>query len=207
MCLVYIFKDVGYFQGMNYIAAFLFQVLDLDEETTFYYMLAIQKNTKFEEIFQKNLYLLTMFFEVFKKILKIYIPEIYQHEINNDLNENYYMPPRFLTLFMFSATAFDKKDAPKFIFLIMEDFFLNGWSAIFNAGYTVIQYHRNEILGLKLDKLLHYMVNNFAKEDAKNENYENIKKLYIKNSLKINEELISKLLKIKKYEENKNLNI
>ena len=207
MCLVYIFKDVGYFQGMNYIAAFLFQVLDLDEETTFYYMLAIQKNTKFEEIFQKNLYLLTMFFEVFKKILKIYIPEIYQHEINNDLNENYYMPPWFLTLFMFSATAFDKKDAPKFIFLIMEDFFLNGWSAIFNAGYTVIQYHRNEILGLKLDKLLHYMVNNFAKEDAKNENYENIKKLYIKNSFKINEELISKLLKIKKYEENKNLNI
>ena len=117
------------------------------------------------------------------------------------------MPPWFLTLFTFYTEKFNKKDVPKFIILVMESFFLNGWSAIFNAGYTVIQYHRNEILGLKLDKLLHYMVNNFAKEDAKNENYENIKKLYIKNSFKINEELISKLLKIKKYEENKNLNI
>ena len=204
MVLIQIFEEIGYFQGMNYIAAFLYQILDFNEEKTFYYMLAIQKNTKFKNIFENDLYLLQCFFEVFNKILKIYIPEIYQHQTNNDVNVNYYMPPWFLTLFMFSATVFDKNDAPKFVFLIIEDFFLNGWSAIFNAGYTVIKYHKNEIIGLKTDKLLNYMVNNFAKDDAKNENFESIKKEYIKNSYQINEELIDKLLKITKYEENKN---
>ena len=205
MTLVHLFKKVGYFQGMNYIAAFFYQIFDFDEEKTFYYMLALQKNTNFKDIFENELALLQSFFEVFKKILKVYIPEMYQHQKNNEISENYYMPPWFLTLFMFTATIFDKKDSPKFIFLIIEDFFLNGWSAIFNAGYTVIKYHKNEIIKLKLDKLLNYMVNNFGKEDAKNENFENIKKEYIKNSYQINEELISKLLKIASYEKEKNI--
>ena len=205
MTLVYLFKKVGYFQGMNYIAAFFYQIFDFNEEKTFYYMLALQKNTNFKDIFENELSLLQSFFEVFKKILKVYIPEMYQHQKNNEISENYYMPPWFLTLFMFTATIFDKKDAPKFIFLIIEDFFLNGWSALFNAGYTVIKYHKNEIIKLKLDKLLNYMVNNFGKEDAKNENYENIRKEYIKNSYQINEELISKLLKIASYEKKKNI--
>ena len=206
MCLVHIFSNVGYFQGMNYIAGFLYQILNFDEEKTFYYMLAIQKNTMFKNIFVNNLSLLQSFFEVFKKILKIYIPEIYQHQKNNEISENYYMPPWFLTLFMFSATIFDVDDAPKFIFLIIEDFFLNGWSAIFNAGYTVIKYHKSEIIKLKTDRLLHYLVNNFGRDDAINENFESIKKEYIKNSYQINEELISKLLRIVKYEEAKKIN-
>ena len=119
MVLIHIFESIGYFQGMNYIAAFLYQILDFNEEKTFYYMLAIQKNTKFKNIFENDLYLLQCFFEVFNKIMKIYIPEIYQHQTNNDVNVNYYMPPWFLTLFMFSATVFDKNDAPKFVFLII----------------------------------------------------------------------------------------
>ena len=203
--LVHLFKKVGYFQGMNYIAAFFYQIFDFNEEKTFYYMLALQNNTNFKDIFVNELSLLQSFFEVFKKILKVYIPEMYQHQKNNEISENYYMPPWFLTLFTFAATVFDKKDAPKLIFLIVEDFFLNGWSALFNAGYTVIKYHKNEIIKLKIDKLLNYMVNNFGKEDAKNENYENIKKEYIKNSYQINEELISKLLKIASYEKEKNI--
>ena len=204
MCLVHIFNDVGYFQGMNYIAAFLLQLFDFNEQKAFYCMLAIQKNTEFKNIFKNDLYLLRNFFEVFKKILKIYIPEIYTHLKNNEVNENYYLPPWFLTLFTFSCIIFEKKDAPKFIFLIIEDFFLNGWSAIFNAGYTVIKHHKNEIMSMKMDKTLHYLVNNFCKEETKNENFENIKKEYVKNSYQINDELISRLLNIVKYEENKN---
>ena len=78
MCLIYLSKGMGYYQGMNYIAGFLYQVFDYDEEKTFYYMLAIHKNTKYSEIFKNELYLMRRFFEVFIKIMKIYIPEIYQ---------------------------------------------------------------------------------------------------------------------------------
>ena len=144
MCLIYLSKGMGYYQGMNYIAGFLYQVFDYDEEKTFYYMLAIHKNTKYSEIFKNELYLMRRFFEVFIKIMKIYIPEIYQHQKNNDLNVNYYMPPWFTTLFMFCASIFDKNDAPKLNLMIFEDFILNGWSAIFNIGRYRIAIKRHQ---------------------------------------------------------------
>jgi hypothetical protein len=164
---------------MNYITAFFLQLLDFDEEKAFYFMLGIEKNTKFKELFENNLYLLTSYFEVFEKILKINIPEIYQHQINNEVKPNYYLPPWFLTLFTFICTKFEKEKVPKFILLVIENFLLNGWSAIFNAGYTIIKYHRNDIINLKTDKLMNFMVNNFGqKEILIEENFEYVKKKY-----------------------------
>ena len=197
--LIYSFKEVGYFQGMNYIAAFFMQIFDFNEAETFYYMLAIEKNTKFKELFENNLYMMTLFFKVFEKILKVNMPEIYHHEINNQVNTNYYMPPWFLTLFTFYAEKFNKENVPKFVVLVMENFFLNGWSAIFNAGYTIIKYLRDNILVMKADTLMNFMVNTFGKEEIlKPENFETIKNKYIKNSFQINADLISKLIKISK---------
>ena len=199
--LIYINKDIGYFQGMNYITAFFLQLFDFDEEKTFYFMLGIEKNTKFKELFENNLYKLTSFFGVFEKILKTNIPEIYHHQINNEINPNCYLPPWFLTLFTFMCTKFEKEKVPKFILLVLESFFLNGWSAIFNAGYTIIKYLRNDIIKLKAEVLMDFMVNSFGKKEIlKEENFEIIKKQYIKNSYQINEELILKLLKITEYE-------
>ena len=149
--LIYVNKEIGYFQGMNYITAFFLQLLDFNEERAFYFMLGLEKNTKFKDLFENNLNLLTSFFEVFAKILKINIPEIYQHQINNEVKPNLYLPPWFLTLFTFICTKFEKEKAPKFILLVVESFLLNGWSAIFNAGYTIIKYHRNDIINLKTD--------------------------------------------------------
>ena len=201
--LIYVNKEIGYFQGMNYITAFFLQLLDFNEERAFYFMLGLEKNTKFKDLFENNLYLLTSFFDAFEKILKINIPEIYQHQINNGVKPNFYLPPWFLTLFTFICTKFEKEKVPKFILLVVESFLLNGWSAIFNAGYTIIKYHRNDIINFKADKLMNFMVNTFGqKEILIEENFEYIKKKYIKNSYKINEELISKLLEIAKYQRN-----
>jgi len=196
-------KDIGYFQGMNYIAAFFYQIFDFDEEKTFYYMLAIEKNEKFKELFDRDLYMLQLYFKVFEKILKINIPEIYEHQMNFQVYPHFYLPPWFLTLFTFISTIFEKEKAPKFSILVIENFFLNGWSAIFNAGYTITKYHRYDIIKMKGDVLMDFMVNNFGQDEITNEDkFEIIKKEYIKNSYLINDSLISKLLKIVEYEKN-----
>ena len=196
-------KDIGYFQGMNYIAAFFYQIFGFDEEKTFYYMLAIEKNEKFKELFDRDLYMLQLYFKVFEKILKINIPEIYEHQMNFQVYPHFYLPPWFLTLFTFISTIFEKEKAPKFSILVIENFFLNGWSAIFNAGYTITKYHRYDIIKMKGDVLMDFMVNNFGQDEITNEDkFEIIKKEYIKNSYLINDSLISKLLKIVEYEKN-----
>ena len=197
-------KNIGYYQGMNYIAAFFYQIFDFNEEETFYYMLAVVKNTRFKELFEKDLYLLQINFNVFEKILKIYIPEIYENLNNNQVKPNYYLPPWFLTLFTFVSPIFEKEKVPKFNLLVLESFFLNGWSAIFNAGFTIIKYHRYDIIKIKEDSLMNFMVNTFGQDEIiENKNFETVKKEYLKNSYQINDSLISKLIKIIEYE-NKN---
>ena len=75
-------KEYNYSQ----ILSGILKSIEIDEVKTFYYMLAIQKNTKYKDIFKDELYLVRCFFEVFKNILKIYIPEIYKHQKSNELN-------------------------------------------------------------------------------------------------------------------------
>ena len=62
--LNYLFPNVSYCQGMNYIAAFLLQVFDYNEEKTFYYMAGIISNTDFGKLFDNDLRLLKIFFFV-----------------------------------------------------------------------------------------------------------------------------------------------
>ena len=83
----------------------------------------------------------------------------------------------------------------------MEDFFLDGWSAIFNCGFTLIKYYYDKIMKLEEDKLVTFMIKDFCGQDIlKNENFNIIEKHYNENAEKINELLISKLVKITRYE-------
>ena len=199
--LVNIFKDIGYSQGMNYIAAFFYQIFEYNEKKAFYYMLAVEKNSNFKDIFKNDLYQLQIFFKIFEKILKINIPELYHHQKNNNINPNFYAPPWFLTLFTFESTIFEKENAPEFIVLVIENFLLNGWSAILNAGYTLMKYLKNDMLQMKGDVLMTFLVNKFGQDKIKNkENFDYLKNQYIKNSYIINDSLISKLMKLEEYE-------
>ena len=182
---------------MNYIASFLLQILDYDEETAFYYMLGIEKNTKYKELFEKKLLILQNFFKVFDYILKINIPEIHKLQVNNQISTNFYMPPWFLTLFTFFSTKFEKDKASKFMILVIERFFLDGWSAIFNAGYTIIKFLKEDIIKMKGDNLMFFLVNSMGQEDLlKEEMSELVSKEYIKNSYQIDETYISNLLQL-----------
>ena len=201
-CLTIIVQEVGYYQGMTYIAAFLLVILNYNEENTFYYLLAIEKQTKFKTIFENELHLLRLNFNAFEKMIKINLPEISQHFIDNKCGANFYSPPWFLTLFTCIINNIDRNNMPLFACTIFENFILNGWSAIFNAGYTVLKYYYAEILELKGDKLMNFMVNKFNQLDLfKNENIKEVRKLYIQNYNQINESYILKLQKICEYEE------
>ncbi len=204
--LIYIVKDISYFQGMNYIVSFLLQIMDYDEEKAFYYMLGIETNTNYKQLFEKKLHILQLFFRVFDYILKINIPEIHKIQVNNQINTNFYMPPWFLTLFTFFSTKFEKEKAPKFMIVVIERFFLDGWSAIFNAGYTIIKFLKNDLIKMTGDKLMNFLVNTLGQDNIlKEENIEIVNKEYIKNSYQINEDFIYNILQLIENEKTNNI--
>ena len=76
-------------------------------------------------------------------------------------------------------------------------------SAIFNCGFTLLEYGYDKIMTLEREQLIIYVMNIIEKEDIlKNENFEKVKALYLKNSKLLNEFFIDKLIEITKFEEN-----
>ena len=123
--------------------------------------------------------------------------------MDNDLVTNSYSSSWFITLFTDNVFIFDKNNPPKFVFFIIEKFIIEGWSAIFNCGFTLIEYCYDKIMSLEKENLMTYVMNILNKEEIlKDENYEIAKELYLKNSILINEFFIEKLIEITKFEEN-----
>ena len=76
-------------------------------------------------------------------------------------------------------------------------------AAIFNCGFTLLEYGYDKIMSLEREQLIIYVMNIIEKEDIlKNENFEKVKSLYLKNSKLLNEFFIDKLIEITKFEEN-----
>ena len=200
-CLNYSKPDVGYCQGMNLLALFFYQLLDYDEEKTFYFMISLEMESKYQDIFLDDLRMLKIYFIVLDKLINLYKPEIYYKFIDSYISTNIFSTPWFVTLFTNVESIFEKKNAPKYVLMVMENFILDGWSAIFNSGYTLTRYYFDKIMNIEGDILITFMIKDLCNEDiVKNENFDKIEEHYNKNSEMINELLISKLVKITRYE-------
>ena len=200
---LFLFPKIGYCQGMHYIILFLYQLLDYNEEETFYFFCGFEINTKYHELFEDDDFnTLKTFFKVFEKILHINWPEIYYKFIDCELLSNCYLSSWFITLFSVREFIFNKNNIPKFLFFIFEHFIIEGWSVIFNCGFSLLDFCYNKLLSLDKEKLYVYVMHLLKKEDImNNEDFEKLKKLYIKNSKIINAFSINTLIEIAKCEE------
>ena len=202
-CFVSIFPKIGYCQGMNYVVAFLYQLLHLNEEQTFYFLCGLLLNTKYNEIFKDDFQTLNLFFKIFEKILEINRPEIYYKFLDNNIVTSSYISPLFITLFTDQAPTFEENSPPKFIFFILEKFILEGWSALFNCGFTLLEFTYEKIMLLEKDNLISFVIN-ISSVITKDENFEETKNIFNKNSYFIDEFFVEKLIEITKMEKNNN---
>ena len=205
--LNYLFPHIGYCQGMNYIAAFLLQIFDYNEEKTFYYMAGILLSTDFGKILEKDLLLLKIYFFIVDKILQVFIPKVHKIIKKNSIMTNFFCPPWFLTLWTNICTVFNKKNTPLSSMLIIENFFIDGWISIIRAGYTVLKYYENDIWNFPKEDIMNFIINKLTDQELlKNECFETFRKKYNESRGVIKKELISNITKIYYYE-NKNNNI
>ena len=200
---IFLFPKIGYCQGMHYIVSFLYQLLDYNEEETFYFFCAFELNTKYRELFEDDFETLKKFFKIFEKILNINKPEVYYKFMDSHIITNCYLPAWFITLFCENVGIFNKTNVPKFLFFLIEKFIIQGWAIIFNCSFSLIEYYYNKIMTLEKDKLMLFIMDILANgEFSKNENFEKMENLCLKNSRLINEFSIEKLIETTKFEEN-----
>ncbi len=182
--------EINYCQGMNYIAAFLLEMIN-DEETVFYIMMGIFVYTKFKNIFYNDLIKLKLYFKIVDRILTLYLPTTVIIFKNNNIMANYFLSPWIITLFTNTMEVNFKLDI---IIKIFDNFIVSGWKTIFNTILLILEKNEENIINLKSDKLLHYLSNDILKELFYG-NESNIFLLKLKKNFKIKKNLINNLKK------------
>ena len=190
-CLSIAHPNINYSQGMNYIAYFLYEISESEEEA-FQIFNCLLTSTTYGDLFLDDLSRLNKYFYVFERLIFIYLPEISMHLKNKELSVRYFISPWFITLFTNSFKNIKNQQNPKILKWIFDLFIINGWKSILKIGLCLIKHFEIKILSCDLDELLHFLINDILKfEFFQNENYDNLRNIYEK--LKIENALIENI--------------
>ena len=201
-CAAIIEPDINYYQGMNYILLFIYQVLNYDEERTFYIFWALLKKTKFLIVFDNEMENLNTNFKVFEKIIEYNYPDIYKLFSSQGIITQFFATDWFITLFSVDAMEFDRNKIPKFLILAFESFLYYGWTGSINLGLSLCLYNKEKIMKLTGSILMSFMnkelncIKNYKEED-----FPKIKKIFINNAEKIDGTYIEKIINVINFEE------
>lgn len=123
--------EVGYSQGMSYIAAVL--LMHLGEEEAFWALTALLDQTQYlAELFDRNLSKLQHQVKVFEQLLKHRKPQLIQHLESVGVLTVHFVMPWFLTLFT-SLPCWDS------VLAVWDLIILHGLSAVFRTALTIIE--------------------------------------------------------------------
>ena len=185
--VLYKSDKINYCQGMNFIIALIFDIVN-NEEETFYILKSFFINTKYGTIFKDGLSKLKDYFIILEKLIYLYLPKIFHKLIDNNIQVNVFSSPFFVTLFT-NIYYFHQDNANKFLLHSLDDFILEGWCSVFSTIICIFKYFEKKILNLKGEELIKFIVNDIGKSHLFiNENYITFYKL--KKQHWINNELI-----------------
>ena len=185
--------ELIYNQGMNYVGAFLLNITK-DEEEAFYLFLGLLTSTKYGELFKNDLAQLKKFFYIFERIISIYIPELFNFLLINNIKVNYFISSWFITLFTNAYQYLKNKDDPKIILKIFDFFFFNNWKSIIITSISLLKVYEPKIMQFNSEEILRFLINDIIKEDYfDNNNYDRF--MYISYNFKIDDKLIENIEK------------
>ena len=189
--LAFLHPKIGYSQGMNFIASFLFDLCESEEEAFQIYN-CILESTDYGDLFMNDLKRLNKYFYVFERLIFIYLPEVFLHLTNIKLSPKFFVSPWFITLFTNAYKTLKEKGKPKVLIWIFDNFIIEGWGAINKIGLCLMKHFERKILMLDMDELLHFLINDIINYDFfKNSNYERLRNIY--DNLKIENGLIENI--------------
>ena len=197
----FVVDKIKYYQGLNTVICFLYQLLNCEEDKSFNYFYALLFNTSYHLLFEDNLSLLNILFSVFEKIIKIYLPQFIYIIKNINIDVNYFCSSWFTTLFAGYFTIIDINNPPLLELFFLEKFCLNSWCSIFNLGLSIIELSLEKMKTLEKEELIKYIMNIIPEEKVfDNKNFEKYKTIYEKNEKWLNKLFVDKLIEITEFE-------
>jgi len=140
--------EVGYCQGMNYIAGTLLIQLQ-DEEMSFKCFAALIKRFNMTNIFIDDLPKLRQFFYMLDRLTGLLLPEVYEFFMEAGITSAHFSSPWFITLY---ANILQHKSL--ILIKLWDLFFQKGWKIIFKAAIAILSRMSRELIGTRYENVM-----------------------------------------------------
>jgi len=137
--------DVGYVQGMSYIAAML--LLNLNEYEAFVAFANLLNNPCYMAFFQMNLGEINNYMKITNSLILANIPTLYQHFVSLGINPDIYMIDWVLTMFS-KALPLD------IVIRIWDVLFLQGETFLFRTAIGLLKLFHSQLLSAEFDEAM-----------------------------------------------------
>ena len=178
--------EIGYCQGLSFLIATL--LLHMPEEQTFNLLVKIMYGYQIREIYKTNFELLHLRFYQLEMLIQEYLPELFEHFSDLNIETHMYASQWFLTLY----TA----KFPLYMVYRIIDLFLNdGLIVLFTVGLALLKASQRELLSLDFEGILKYFRVQMPKKYRQEANFKELMSHWIGLSVKLKEKKLNKLEK------------
>ncbi|CAD8161073.1 unnamed protein product [Paramecium octaurelia] len=145
-------QEVGYCQGMNYIAGYIY--LTFQDQVTAYKAFDRMMNLYFKDLYINDFSKLKIGFYQFDRLLQVFLPELSQHLKDQKIDPSYYVASWFITLY---SNVFQFSQRSALLNIIWDIFLAEEWKGFFKVTFYLLWLLQQEILDLEFDDILHYL--------------------------------------------------
>ena len=140
--------EIGYCQGMNFIAGALINLID-DEEKSFWIFLCFIDNIQLNLLYLRNMpdFLIRVY--QLKKLIEFYFPKLGNHLKRNQINLDLFFSKWLLTIFS-NYLPFDV------LYKVWDVFIIDKWKALFKFCMILLDFMKEKLMKMDLNLFSQY---------------------------------------------------
>jgi hypothetical protein len=142
--------DVGYCQGMNFIAAMF--LMFLSEEESFWLLVVVMNEEPYSlrELFGENMSGAREVLFIAEKLVKQFLPKLYKHMHKEGIHHSMFVTQWLLTVYT-SSFPFD------LVSRVWDSFLVEGWKVVYRIMLALLKHAEGTLLELSFEPILHYL--------------------------------------------------
>lgn len=139
--------EVGYCQGMGFIASML--LLHMDEPAAFGVLWQLMHGRHFlmRQLYQQGFPLLQKMLEILRGLLRRFLPRLHNHFCDLAIEPAFYASHWFLTLYAYQFPV-------PLVCRIWDLFISEGWKIVFKVAVALLQWEEHQLLGMSMESVL-----------------------------------------------------
>ncbi len=140
--------EIGYCQGMNFIAGALVNLID-NEERSFWIFLCFIDNIKLNQLYLRNMPDFSIRVYQLKKLIEFYFPKLGNHLKRNQINIDLFFSKWLLTIFS-NYLPFEV------LYNVWDVFIIDRWKALFKFCMILLNFMKENLMKMDLNSFSQY---------------------------------------------------